>query len=70
MGSNRDGAQGDDLVLKVPDGTVVLDGDGRILADLVGVGTRFEAAPGWPRRARQRGAGVQGAQGAGVRAAR
>ncbi|AHK32621.1 obg family GTPase CgtA [Rhodococcus opacus PD630] len=46
MGSNRDGAQGDDLILKVPDGTVVLDGDGRILADLIGVGTRFEAAQG------------------------
>ena len=25
MGSNRDGANGDDLILKVPDGTVVLD---------------------------------------------
>nr|WP_271209605.1 GTPase ObgE [Rhodococcus wratislaviensis] len=46
MGSNRDGAQGDDLILKVPDGTVVLDEDGRILADLIGVGTRFEAAQG------------------------
>ncbi|AOW92963.1 GTPase ObgE [Rhodococcus sp. WMMA185] len=46
MGSNRDGAQGEDLILKVPDGTVVLDKDGRILADLVGVGTRFEAAKG------------------------
>ena len=46
MGSNRDGAQGDDLILKVPDGTVVLDKDGRILADLIGVGTRFEAAQG------------------------
>ncbi|MFF2110771.1 GTPase ObgE [Rhodococcus koreensis] len=46
MGSNRDGAQGDDLILKVPDGTVVLDKDGRIVADLIGVGTRFEAAQG------------------------
>ncbi|MFE7420602.1 GTPase ObgE [Rhodococcus sp. NPDC057529] len=46
MGSNRDGAQGDDLILKVPDGTVVLDEDGRILADLIGAGTRFEAAQG------------------------
>ncbi|MBC2638760.1 MULTISPECIES: GTPase ObgE [unclassified Rhodococcus (in: high G+C Gram-positive bacteria)] len=46
MGSNRDGAQGDDLILKVPDGTVVLDEDGRVLADLIGVGTRFEAAQG------------------------
>ncbi|MCX5042781.1 GTPase ObgE [Aldersonia sp. NBC_00410] len=46
MGGNRDGATGDDLVLKVPDGTVVLDGDGRILVDLVGIGARYEAAAG------------------------
>ncbi|MFW0784621.1 GTPase ObgE [Gordonia sp. CPCC 206044] len=46
MGDNRDGATGEDLVLKVPDGTVVLDGAGRILADLVGEGTTFEAAQG------------------------
>ncbi|AZG43994.1 GTPase ObgE [Gordonia insulae] len=45
-GDNRDGATGDDLVLQVPDGTVVLDGDGKILADLVGDGTTFEAAQG------------------------
>ncbi|MFD4368149.1 GTPase ObgE [Rhodococcus sp. NPDC058521] len=46
MGSNRDGGQGEDLVLKVPDGTVVLDKSGNLIADLVGVGTRFEAAQG------------------------
>ncbi|QNG18372.1 GTPase ObgE [Rhodococcus triatomae] len=46
MGGNRDGANGDDLVLKVPDGTVVLDRDGTILADLIGVGSRFDAASG------------------------
>ena len=46
MGGNRDGAQGGDLVLRVPDGTVVLDSHGRLLADLVGNGTRFDAAPG------------------------
>src|SRR6201989_2507073 len=45
-GSNRDGATGDDLIVRVPDGTVVLDEDGRMLADLVGAGTRFEAAAG------------------------
>ena len=45
-GGNRDGATGDDLELKVPDGTVVLDENGRLLADLVGAGTRFEAAAG------------------------
>ena len=45
-GSNRDGAAGSDLEVRVPDGTVVLDEDGRMLADLVGAGTRFEAAAG------------------------
>ena len=45
-GSNRDGAAGPDLEVKVPDGTVVLDENGRLLADLVGAGTRFEAAAG------------------------
>jgi GTPase len=46
MGNNRDGAAGDDLLIKVPDGTVVLDERGRILADLLGAGIRFEAAVG------------------------
>ena len=46
MGNNRDGAAGTDLEVKVPDGTVVLDENGRLLADLVGIGTRFEAAAG------------------------
>ncbi|MGB8404020.1 MAG: GTPase ObgE [Mycobacterium sp.] len=45
-GSDRDGAAGNDLEIRVPDGTVVLDEQGRLLADLVGVGTRFEAAMG------------------------
>ncbi|MEN4445999.1 GTPase ObgE [Mycobacterium sp. SM3041] len=45
-GSNRDGAAGADLEVHVPDGTVVLDEQGRMLADLVGAGTRFEAAAG------------------------
>jgi len=45
-GSNRDGAFGADLEVKVPDGTVVLDEQGRLLADLVGSGTRFVAAEG------------------------
>ncbi|MBT0568322.1 GTPase ObgE [Williamsia sp. CHRR-6] len=45
-GSNRDGADGEHLVLPVPDGTVVLDKDGRLLADLVGAGTEFVAATG------------------------
>jgi len=46
MGNNRDGAFGGDLELRVPDGTVVLDENGRLLADLTGEGTRFEAAAG------------------------
>jgi len=46
MGGDRDGAYGSDLEVKVPDGTVVLDEQGRLLADLVGAGTRFVAAEG------------------------
>jgi GTP-binding protein len=46
QGSNRDGASGADLVLPVPDGTVVLSDDGELLADLVGAGTRFVVAAG------------------------
>jgi GTP-binding protein len=45
-GSNRNGADGGDLVVKVPTGTVVLDKRGEIVADLVGAGTRFVAAAG------------------------
>jgi GTPase len=45
-GSNRNGAAGDDQVVKVPSGTVVLDKDGQVLADLVGTGTQFVAAAG------------------------
>jgi GTPase len=45
-GSNRSGADGADLVLRVPDGTVVKTSDGEVLADLVGAGTRFVAAQG------------------------
>jgi len=45
-GSNRNGAEGADLVLRVPDGTVVKTSDGEVLADLVGAGTRFVAAQG------------------------
>jgi GTP-binding protein len=45
-GSLRNGANGDDLVLKVPDGTVVKTADGEELADLIGTGTRYVAAEG------------------------
>jgi GTP-binding protein len=46
LGSNRNGADGADLVLKVPDGTVVKTIDGELLADLTGAGTRYVAAEG------------------------
>jgi GTPase len=47
QGSNRTGAEGVDLVLPVPDGTVVLDAEtGEQFADLVGAGTRFVVAAG------------------------
>src|SRR4051812_4501571 len=45
-GSNRSGADGDDLELRVPDGTVVLDENGEVLVDLTGAGSRFVAAQG------------------------
>jgi GTP-binding protein len=45
-GKHRNGAEGGDLELRVPDGTVVLDADGAVLADLTGGGTRFIAAEG------------------------
>ena len=40
------GADGKDLILSVPNGTVVKDINGNIIADLVGFGTRFMAAQG------------------------
>ncbi|MGW7416002.1 GTPase ObgE [Streptomyces sp. NPDC054863] len=45
-GDNRSGKDGQDLVLPVPDGTVVLDNDGNVLADLVGHGTTYVAGEG------------------------
>ncbi|MCX4634369.1 GTPase ObgE [Streptomyces sp. RPA4-5] len=45
-GDNRSGKNGQDLVLPVPDGTVVLDRAGNVLADLVGQGTTFVAGQG------------------------
>ncbi len=45
-GSHRSGAEGGDLELRVPDGTVVLDEHGDVLADLTGPGARLVAAQG------------------------
>ncbi|WP_432831107.1 GTPase ObgE [Dactylosporangium sp. CA-092794] len=45
-GNDRDGANGETLTLRVPDGTVVQTVGGEVLADLVGAGTQFELARG------------------------
>ncbi|GAB2748427.1 GTPase ObgE [Nocardioides pakistanensis] len=45
-GGHRNGAHGADLVLPVPDGTVVSDEHGNVLADLVGTGTEMVVAQG------------------------
>ncbi|GCD45831.1 GTPase ObgE [Streptomyces paromomycinus] len=45
-GDHRAGKNGQDLVLPVPDGTVVLDKKGNVLADMVGQGTTFVAGQG------------------------
>jgi GTP-binding protein len=46
QGGNRDGADGTDLILRVPNGTVVKSLDGEVLADLVGAGTRYVVGQG------------------------
>lgn len=45
-GAHRNGGHGADLVLPVPDGTVVSLRDGTVLADLVGAGTELVIAQG------------------------
>ena len=45
-GGHRNGGHGSDLVLPVPDGTVVSDSEGNVLADLVGAGTELVIANG------------------------
>src|SRR6202011_4986339 len=46
QGSHRSGADGADVVLPVPNGTVVKTPEGDVLADLVGAGTRYVVAEG------------------------
>lgn len=46
QGRNRNGAQGADVVLPVPEGTTVRTPDGEVLADLVGAGTSYVVAAG------------------------
>ena len=45
-GAHRNGAHGKDLVLSVPDGTLVKDESGNVLGDLVGAGTEMVVASG------------------------
>ena len=46
QGSHRNGAEGDDVVLAVPSGTVISTTSGEVLADLVGIGSQYVAARG------------------------
>jgi GTP-binding protein len=46
QGGHRNGAEGADLVLAVPEGTVVKTADGEIVADLMGPGTTYVVAKG------------------------
>jgi GTP-binding protein len=45
-GDHRNGGHGSDLVLPVPEGTVVSDKEGNVLADMVGPGTELVIAQG------------------------
>ena len=45
-GDRKDGTYGEDLIMPVPNGTVIYDDKGNQLADLIGVGTTFLAAQG------------------------
>jgi GTP-binding protein len=45
-GNRRHGANGGDLFVPVPEGTIVRDRDGQVLADLVHTGDRYVAARG------------------------
>ena len=45
-GDRKDGTYGEDLILTVPNGTVIFDDKGNQLADLIGIGTTFLAAQG------------------------
>jgi len=46
QGDNKHGADGGDIVLAVPDGTVVLDDAGSEIVDLTGAGTRYVVGQG------------------------
>jgi GTPase len=46
QGAHRNGAEGGDLVLPVPEGTVVKSATGQVLVDLIGPGTTYVVARG------------------------
>lgn len=46
QGGHRTGADGGDVLLPVPDGTMVKSSSGEVLADMVGEGTRYVVAQG------------------------
>ena len=69
-GGHRNGGHGDDLVLPVPDGTVVTDEAGDVLADLVGPGTEMVVAQGGRGGLGNAALASAQAQGARLRAAR
>lgn len=46
QGGHKDGPQGEDLILPIPEGTVLRDKHGNVIADLLGVGTRLVVARG------------------------
>ena len=46
QGKGKHGASGNDTMVKVPEGTIVRDRDGTVLADLTGHGDRWRAAEG------------------------
>ena len=45
-GDDQDGAKGPDIVLPVPEGTMIIDGDGEVIYDMIGEGTEFVIARG------------------------
>ena len=50
LGGNKDGANGQDITLKVPAGTVVFDTDGTLITDLVVPGEKYVIAQGGRER--------------------
>ncbi len=68
-GGHRNGGDGEDLVLSVPEGTTVRNGDGEIIADLVVAGHAHRGGRRWPWGPGQRSARQRPSQGPGLRPA-